>query len=78
MADYRAYTIGFDGHFVGCEPMICRDDAEAIANAMRFVDGHDVELWSGEPLVKRFSATKVKGGDAISHEVKDGRMVPKK
>jgi hypothetical protein len=36
-----------DGHFIGFEPMICSDDTEAITNARRLVDGHDIEFWSG-------------------------------
>ena len=53
MAEYRAYTVGHDGHFIGFEPLVCADDAEAIDKAKRLVDGHDVELWSGDRLVVR-------------------------
>ena len=53
MAEYRAYIVGIDGHFMGYEPLICMDDAEAIDNAKRLVDGHDIELWCGERLVTR-------------------------
>ena len=56
MAEYRAYVVGEDDHFVGFEPMICRDDAEAITKARRLVDGHDIELWSGDRLVIRLVA----------------------
>ncbi|MDB5576107.1 MAG: hypothetical protein JWR80_1283 [Bradyrhizobium sp.] len=56
MAEYRAYVVGDDEHFVGFEPMICLDDAEAIAKAQRLVDGHDVELWSGDRFVVRLDA----------------------
>jgi hypothetical protein len=55
VVDYRAYTVGIDGHFIGYEPMKCADDIEAIEKAKRFVDGHDIELWSGERLVIRIS-----------------------
>jgi hypothetical protein len=55
MAEYRAYTVGIDGHFVGYQPLICADDAEAITKAKRMVDGHDIELWSGPRLVMRLS-----------------------
>ena len=55
MVDYRAYTVGADGHFVGFEPMECADDTEAIEKTKRLVDGHDVELWSGARLVIRIS-----------------------
>jgi hypothetical protein len=53
VAEYRAYTVGLDGHFNGFEPLICADDAEAIEKAKRLVDDLDVELWSGDRLVKR-------------------------
>jgi hypothetical protein len=76
MAEYRAYTVGRDGHFTGFEPLVCADDAEAIEIAKRLVDDHSIELWSGERLVKRISAPDKP--DAVSHEIKDGRMVPKK
>ena len=55
MGEYRAYTVGIDGHFVGFEPLKCANDAEAIEKAKRLVRSHDVELWSGERLVIRIS-----------------------
>jgi hypothetical protein len=51
--EYRAFTVGSDGHFTGFEPLICTDDAEAIEQAKRLVVGCDVELWSGDRLVIR-------------------------
>jgi hypothetical protein len=56
VAEYRAYTVGDDGHFIGFEPLVCRDDGEAIKKAKRLVDGHDVELWSGARVVIRLKA----------------------
>jgi hypothetical protein len=53
LTEYRAYTVGLDGHFIGFEALLCADDAEAIDRARRLVDGHDVELWSGDRLVAR-------------------------
>jgi hypothetical protein len=47
VAEYRAYTVGRDGHFNGIEPLNCADDAEAIEKAQRLVDGHDVGAVSG-------------------------------
>jgi hypothetical protein len=55
MAEYRAYVVGDDGHFVNCEGFVATDDGEAVAKAKRLVDGHDIELWSGERFVKRLS-----------------------
>jgi hypothetical protein len=54
MPDYRVYTVGREGHFIGVEPLTCTDDSEAIEEAKRLVDGHDIELWRGERLVIRF------------------------
>jgi hypothetical protein len=54
--EYRAFIVGSDGHFAGFEPLICADDAEAIAKAKRLVVDHDVELWSGDRLVTRLKA----------------------
>jgi hypothetical protein len=55
MEQYRAYTIGIDGHIVGFEALVCADDVEAINEAKRLVDGHDIELWSGVRLVIRIN-----------------------
>jgi hypothetical protein len=56
VAEYRAYVVGHDGHFLGFEPPICADDAEAIEKAKRLADVHDVELWTGERFVIRLKA----------------------
>jgi hypothetical protein len=55
MAEYRAYVVGDDGHFVNFEGFVAADDGEAIARAQRLVDGHDIEVWSGERFVKLLS-----------------------
>jgi hypothetical protein len=51
MAEYRAYTVGDDGHFIGFEAFVCADDSKAIAQAKRLIDGRDVELWNGPRFV---------------------------
>jgi hypothetical protein len=53
VAEYRAYTVDDDGHFVGYEPLICDNDDDAIAKASSLMDGHDIEVWSGPKLVVR-------------------------
>ena len=55
MAEYRAHTIGIDGHIVGFEALVCADDVEAINKAKRLVDGLDIELRSGVRLVIRLN-----------------------
>jgi hypothetical protein len=61
MPDYRAYTVGDDGHFNGYEPLACANDEEAITKAKVLVQRHAVELWDGPRLV----------------EIHEGCMVPK-
>jgi hypothetical protein len=60
VAEYRAYSVGRDGHFDGIEPLTCADDAEAIEKAKQLVDGQDVELWKGARLAARFSPPNAK------------------
>jgi hypothetical protein len=58
MAEYRAYTVGIDDHFIGFQEMICLDDDEAVAKATRLVNGHDIEVWNGPRLVIRLTRSK--------------------
>ena len=51
--EYRAFTIGHDGHITASRAFRCTDDSEAVVWAKQWVDGHDIELWSGERLVIR-------------------------
>lgn len=53
MPEYRAYEVGLEGHFIGSEPLVCADDAEATERARQMVDGHDIELWNAGRLVVR-------------------------
>lgn len=76
MAEYRAYTVADDGHFDGFGPLICDNDDDAVAKACSLLDGKNIELWSGGRLVVRLTARKKPA--AVTHEIKDGRMMPKK
>jgi hypothetical protein len=60
--EYRAYVVGIDGHFVSFEGFTSRSDDEAIARAKRLVDGHDIELWSGERFILRIDHKKTAPG----------------
>jgi len=73
MPEYRAYTVGDDGHFTGYEPLVCADDAEAIKKARVLAQRHGVELWSGPRLV---SSIPKQSARAVTYEVIEGRMVP--
>lgn len=55
MAEYRVYTVGLDGHFIGFEALVSVDDTQAIDKAKRLVNGHDIELWSGDRFVIRLA-----------------------
>jgi hypothetical protein len=58
VAEYRAYTVGSDGHFIGFDPLVCADDVEAIEKAKRLLEGSDIELWSGARFVIRLPYKK--------------------
>jgi hypothetical protein len=45
MHEYRAYTVGPDGHFTASEVIVADNDEKALAIAQKLVDGHDVEVW---------------------------------
>jgi hypothetical protein len=70
MAEYRAYTVGSDGHFDGYEPLICDNDDDAIAKACVLLGAGDIELWSGDRLVTKITARNKPG--AVSPQLKTG------
>jgi hypothetical protein len=75
MPDYRAYTVGNDGHFNGCEPLACADDEEAITKAKILARNRQgVELWCGLRLVSSIPGQRAR---AVTHEIHEGCMVPK-
>jgi hypothetical protein len=45
VADYRAYTIGHDGHFCDYQARSCHGDRDAIEWARHLVTNHAIELW---------------------------------
>ena len=68
MAEYRAYSVGDGGHFIGYESLVCADDLEAVEQAKRLVDDYDIELWSGDRFVKRLIAPS----SPTAHKLKTG------
>jgi hypothetical protein len=44
-----------DGHIGSSRAFVCDDDADAKVWANQLVDGHDVELWSGERFVTKIN-----------------------
>jgi hypothetical protein len=53
MIEYRAYTLGSDDHFTAARGFTSACDADAIVWAEQLIDGHDIELWSGDRFVIR-------------------------
>jgi hypothetical protein len=61
MPEYRIFTIGSDGHFVGV-PKIAEfaDDEEVVEKALRTANGADIEIWNLERLVVRLPGNSPK------------------
>lgn len=57
MQGYRVFILGSDGHVQNRVDLDCQDEAEAIKQAEQLVDGHDVELWQLDRLIKAFRHT---------------------
>jgi len=52
MTHYRVYPLDQSGHIAGPpEDLTCDNDATAIEQAKRLVDGRDVEVWDSGRLV---------------------------
>jgi hypothetical protein len=75
MPEYRAYTVGSDGHFNGFEPLVCANDDEAVEQAKRLAEKHPVELWRGATLVNRLDSQQQ--NTTVTHDVHDGCMIPR-
>ena len=52
MQEYRAYIMGPDGHVHKRVDLRCSDESEAIVRAKQLVDGHDIELWQLDRLIR--------------------------
>jgi hypothetical protein len=51
MPDYRVYKIK-NNQIVGAPVVVaCESDRDAIQQAKKLVDGHDIELWDGPRFV---------------------------
>jgi hypothetical protein len=53
VADYRAYTVGHDGHFSDCEGRSWDEDCDAIEWAKQLATRYAIELWCGERFVAK-------------------------
>jgi hypothetical protein len=52
MLEYRVYAFEKNGHIKKPPVVIdCKDDAEAVKNAQRLLNGQAIEVWSNERIV---------------------------
>jgi hypothetical protein len=75
VSQYRAYIIGYDGHIASFRTFVCGNDADATVWTKQLLDGHDIELWSGDRFVIFLQSPSKPG--AVTYDVIEGRMVPK-
>ena len=59
MAEYRAYLVGDDDHFVAFRAHVFDSDTDATVWAKQLVHLHDIELWSGERFVVRLNRAAI-------------------
>jgi len=57
MQEFRAYIMGPDGHVHKRVDLRCSDESEAIERAKQLVDGHDIELWQLDRLIRSVKHT---------------------
>jgi hypothetical protein len=50
--DYRAYVLDDNGSIVNVRELEARDDSEAVEQAQKYLDGHDLEVWQRDRKVK--------------------------
>lgn len=55
MHAYHIYFVGSADRIEGFCNLYCANDVRAVSEAVRLVDGHDVELWEGYRRVARVS-----------------------
>ena len=53
MIDYRAFTVGEDGHIDGGRNYKRATDQDAIVWARQWLENKPIEIWNGERFVKR-------------------------
>lgn len=58
MADYRAYFLGDDKHFVKVITLSCADDAAAIKAAHALLGAYDIEVWLLDRMVAQLKRSK--------------------
>lgn len=55
MHHYRAYIMSPDDHIIRAVDLHGANDKEAMERARQLIDGHDIELWSGDRFVGKLT-----------------------
>lgn len=55
-AEYRAYVVGPDGHFIDLHAFIAASDEVAFEHVRQLIDGNDVKLWNGARFVAKLKS----------------------
>jgi hypothetical protein len=49
--EFRAYIVDANGRYVGVHQIVALTRDDAVEAAIRLVDGHALELWTGDELI---------------------------
>jgi hypothetical protein len=75
--DYSLYIVGRSGRPVREIEVECANDDAAIDLARQSVDGHDVELWQLDRMIRRFESARKHGDRAgRGHGLDSSTMKP--
>lgn len=78
MPNYRAYILGGKGHRFRLANEFAKDhvdDAAALREAKKLIDGHDVEIWEAGRLVARLDHTNGNPIDYFSWPTEGQKLV---
>lgn len=62
MPEFRAFIIDINGHYLGVHEFVAQGRDEAVAAAIRLVNGHALELWTGDQMIGTLSPSNSGSG----------------
>jgi hypothetical protein len=62
MLEFRAYILDINGHNIGVHEIMAESRDEAVAAAIKLVDGHALELWEGGEMIGTLSPSNSGSG----------------
>jgi hypothetical protein len=62
MPEFRAYIVDINGRYVGVHEIVAPDRNEAVAEAIKLVDSHALELWTGDEIIGTLSPSNSGSG----------------